>query len=328
MAFAPDGRRLATGGADGRIVLWEVGKRVLRELPRNGYGIMICLAFSPDGTILAAGDSNFEVVLWDATTGTERATLTGHADVVSDLDFSPDGATLATASLDRSIRIWNVASGRIQATLRGHSSGVRSIRFSPDGRTLASGSNAGRVKLWDVPTRKCRGSLGSDSTGNSVESLVYSRDGSTLACGSVNEPLRFWDVATGVEQGARRAEGHGIRRVAFSSCEHTVIAMTYDGNVTVSDLALRREQTIPLGKFQTICSTISPDGLLLALGDLDGTVRVWDLNRFVKAQIPLAASSYAPKGKSQISPGQHPGEEFRSHSRSSPVRAQQPRFSP
>src|SRR5262245_14634410 len=32
LALAPDGRRLATGGADGAVVLWEVGQGVEKEL--------------------------------------------------------------------------------------------------------------------------------------------------------------------------------------------------------------------------------------------------------------------------------------------------------
>jgi len=32
VAFAPEGRRLATGGADGAVVLWEVGRGAEKEL--------------------------------------------------------------------------------------------------------------------------------------------------------------------------------------------------------------------------------------------------------------------------------------------------------
>src|SRR5262249_35229138 len=54
VAFAPDGRRLATGGDDGAVVLWEVGRGVQKELLGEPSWAVYCLAFSPDGTTLAA----------------------------------------------------------------------------------------------------------------------------------------------------------------------------------------------------------------------------------------------------------------------------------
>jgi WD40 repeat protein len=63
VAFAPDSRRLATGGADGAVVLWEVGRGVERELPGDPRRTVLCLAFSPDGATVAAGDRDSTVTL-------------------------------------------------------------------------------------------------------------------------------------------------------------------------------------------------------------------------------------------------------------------------
>src|SRR5262249_34909317 len=51
-AFAPDGRKLATGGADG-VVLWEVGRGVEKELRADPSRAVFSIAFAPDGATLA-----------------------------------------------------------------------------------------------------------------------------------------------------------------------------------------------------------------------------------------------------------------------------------
>ena len=220
VAFAPDSRRLATGGDDGSVVLWEVGKGVEKVLSHDPQSAVLCVAFSPDGTTLATGHGNFTCVLWDVTTGKERATLTGHTDEVMSLDFSPDGAILATGGADSTIRLWDVASGKIKATLRGHRGPVCSVRFAPDGRTLASECGCGMVKLWDVPDGKCRESFGSDAPGRSVFAgcLAFSPDGLTLAyadaCGSISCSGTSRPVGNG---STSRTEGQSVQQVAFSA---------------------------------------------------------------------------------------------------------------
>ena len=53
VAFSPEGRRLATGGDDGSVLVREVGRGGAHEL--GGTTPVSCLAFSPDGATLAAG---------------------------------------------------------------------------------------------------------------------------------------------------------------------------------------------------------------------------------------------------------------------------------
>ena len=65
MAFAPDGRTFATGGADGTVmVLAELHRQV--GLPLTGHpGEVWGAAFTPDGRTLATANANG---LWDLTT--------------------------------------------------------------------------------------------------------------------------------------------------------------------------------------------------------------------------------------------------------------------
>src|SRR5262249_36287837 len=53
MAFAPDGRTLATAPIDGTLRLWDVGTG--RELGSLHVGSIMSLAFTPDGRTLLAG---------------------------------------------------------------------------------------------------------------------------------------------------------------------------------------------------------------------------------------------------------------------------------
>jgi WD40 repeat protein len=71
-----------------------------------------------------------------------------------------------------------------------------------------------------------------------------------------------------------------IREVVFSECGQMLVALKYDGSVFLRGLSARSERTICVGSSGTRCSAFSPDRSLLVLGDMDGIVRVWDLNRF------------------------------------------------
>ncbi len=118
LAYSPDGRILASGGAagdgyhsPGHIYLWEAATgRPLGTVGDPKTAAVQRFAFSPDGRLMATGDEKENVVrVWNVFTGKEIARFRGHSAPVTCLAFSPDGKRLASGSFDTTILLWDVS---------------------------------------------------------------------------------------------------------------------------------------------------------------------------------------------------------------------------
>jgi WD40 repeat protein len=120
LAFAPDGKTLATAGGfkEMPVRVWDVATR--REVRRHGSGRLWVnsLLFTPDGRTLLAAASSEEVCLWDVRTGRHRLRLPGQprpgrrgrrARYCIALDR--EGKTLIAAA-GRTLALWDVGTGR------------------------------------------------------------------------------------------------------------------------------------------------------------------------------------------------------------------------
>jgi WD40 repeat protein len=162
LAFSPSGEKLASGGSDKAVMVWDVKTRKRLEMCAEHKGGVFGVAISPDGNTLASGCGAETVKLWNlATISTgSLVSISYHKSVIRSLAFSPDGKTLASGSEDNTVKLWNVALRREAASFK-HEAHLRLVLFSPDGNTLASVTDKGTLRVFRaMPLKESEEALG------------------------------------------------------------------------------------------------------------------------------------------------------------------------
>jgi WD40 repeat protein len=314
VAFSPDGGTLASAGADGTVLLWDVATGRQRATLRGHRGDVSRVVFSPDGRRLASAGAVWdeqarrfvqgEVKVWDAAQGKELLSLGEDVAAVYSVAFSPDSTRLAGACTDGRVRVWETATGRHRLTLvaRSHAANqinepaggvivgarltvaaqdraVSTVAFDPEGKLLAWGGFDGTVTVWDAASGKERLTLARQQ--GLVHSVAFSPDGKRLArAGGLNiqaSELAVWDLASGKRTLTLAGHTAVVYSVVFSADGTRLASASDDGTVKLWDAATGKEVLTLKGHAGAVGDVaLSPDGRRVASGGADRTVRVWD----------------------------------------------------
>lgn len=229
--ISPDNRRIAAGGADNLITIWNLTTGELEHTLEHSNWVW-ALDFHPEGDVLVAADQDGNLIQWDVETGEriERFSAT-HEDTVTGIAFSPDGERIASSSLDRTARVWDAATGEELVVLEGHEQGVADVAFSPDGSKLATGSGDTTVRVWDSETGEMLTVLEGHTGG--ISSVSFNNDGTVLASVGQDAIVRLWDVETGEALAALNGHGGWVQGVAFNHDGTLLASCDFNGVIII-----------------------------------------------------------------------------------------------
>lgn len=109
-----------------------------------------------------------------------------HSREINALAFSPDGQRLATASTDGTVKIWDLGNGHEILSYSGHKEKVRAMAWSNDGTFIASAGNEKAIRIWDPTNGKDKQII--NAIGENVTSVALSKDGKHVFTGQINVP--------------------------------------------------------------------------------------------------------------------------------------------
>jgi len=112
VAWSPDGRYLASGGGDHRVLVYDAQSgRVIFSQGAASSGKKNSVAWSPQGKYLAVGCNDRTVQIWQPTAKSLIMTYCGHTGYVMAVAWSPEGTRIASTGVDRTVQVWKALNG-------------------------------------------------------------------------------------------------------------------------------------------------------------------------------------------------------------------------
>jgi WD40 repeat protein len=200
VTFTPDGRQFVTGGAEGKVIIWDTKTgKLVRELREYKDGIA-AVQFTDKNTLLCADrDGTFEWI--DFRSGKTRKQLSGAEQGSYHYRFvvTPDQKFAWNTLNKRSVLVWDLTSQKLLEEITpaaGKSVHITQLAMSPKGTLVAISDGEGNITVYDTKTRK---QLRRIEYYNGILSakLVFLDEKRLATHGKTENEVRIWDAVKG-----------------------------------------------------------------------------------------------------------------------------------
>ncbi len=201
----------------------------------------------------------------------------GHNGEIRSVAFVPGKNEFFTSGSDGQVLRWSMGKEQTLQVVYSGSDIIDVLTVSPDASWLAMGSGNSTIKM--IPLKGS--GLGFDMTGISgkIKSLIFSYDGKYLYSASLDGKVLKWDIAartnTNISNGSML-----ITSIDISKNGKYLAGISSDGNVVLWNPEVKSDNfRLNTSKKNIKVIRFNPENNLLAIGDINGNVELWDINQ-------------------------------------------------
>jgi WD40 repeat protein len=244
LSFSCDGKYLATGGIDGKVIVWEVetGLPVRTFSFQDEKEAIFSLDFSSDGKMLAAAIWAGYVIIWDMTTGDRVRSISPHGgNGCYQVKFTPNGVYVISAGLDRKLKLIEIDTGEEIRSFVGHTEQalIHSINFNSAGDKFITAGDDGTIRVWDMAsglqTKRLRAHIGGAYSAKFDPSEKY------IVSGGDDFLVRLWDASSGVQVSEFTGHTGCVGDVNITSDLKHIISGGRDGSIRIWSIDTKKE---------------------------------------------------------------------------------------
>ncbi|XP_038544279.1 apoptotic protease-activating factor 1 isoform X5 [Canis lupus familiaris] len=268
--FSPDGSSFLTSSDDQTIRLWET-----KKVCKNSAIVLkqeIDVVFQENEVMVLAVDNIKRLQLINGKTGQIDYLIEAQ---VSCCCLSPHLQYIAFGGEDGAVEILELLNNRIFQSRIGHKKTVRHIQFTDDGKTLISSSDDSSIQVWNWQSEEYVFLQAHQETVKDFKLLKNSK----LLSWSFDGTVKIWSIITG-----RIEKDFVCHQDTVLSCDISPDATKFSS--TSADKTAKIwsfELLSPLHELRghkgcVRCSVFSVDSTLLATGDDNGEIRIWNVS--------------------------------------------------
>jgi hypothetical protein len=200
LALSPDGKKLASGGCDRIVNVWDFGggwqNAKLEQSIENHADWVFGVAFSPDGKHLLTGSRDKTAKVWDLAAKESVLTFPDHQNGVYGVAVRADGKVGFSVGEDGQLRAWNAGGDQGGKQVRNAAQGkaVFKVVVVPEKQPIVVTCGADRtVRVAKAEDFKAVKTFNGHT--DYVYALAVSPDNDLIASGSFNGEVKVWKLS-------------------------------------------------------------------------------------------------------------------------------------
>lgn len=275
LAFSPDSSLIVSASRDGSVKIWSRPNGKLLTVAHEGPSSVNALAITPDGACFAAAVADGTIRLGKLPGGEATLQLETPKGFKA-LAISPDLTLIAGAGLGGSVHLWKMSGHPLPAIALDDDT-IHDLTFTPDSQTLISGGRSKQLRVWNLK----QAALQAKAPGHdmSINAVAISPDGKVIVAGGNDGHLSFRLLSD--MNRIHIVEGHNkaiVHDLAIDAKGTMVASCGSDSTIRLWSLADRQLIDTLDCPYSVTSLAFSPDNRLLAAGDANGVITLWDLS--------------------------------------------------